>query len=54
MLTTVGAGYQPTRRLARLRERAPDLADLVDEGRMRLTEAQSAWQTREEDARRAR
>jgi hypothetical protein len=41
-------------RLARLRERAPDLADLVDEGRMRLTEAESAYLTREEDVRRER
>ena len=41
-------------RLARLRERAPDLADLVDEGRMRLTEAESAHATRQEDARRQR
>jgi hypothetical protein len=41
-------------RLARLREHAPDLADLVDEGRMRLTEAESAHATRQEDERRQR
>lgn len=41
-------------RLARLREQAPDLADLVDEGRMRLTEAESAQATRLEDERRQR
>jgi hypothetical protein len=42
------------RRLDRLRERAPDLADLVDDARMRLTEAESAYETRLEDARRQR
>jgi hypothetical protein len=42
------------RRLDRLRQRAPDLADLVDDGRMRLTEAQSAYETRQEDERRER
>jgi hypothetical protein len=41
-------------RLERLRERAPDLADLVDEARMRLVEAESAYLTRQEDARRHR
>lgn len=43
-----------TQRLARLRERAPELADLVDEGRMRLAEAESAYATRQEAARRQR
>jgi len=42
------------RRLERLRERAPDLADLVDESRMTLLEAESAYQTRQEDQRRQR
>jgi hypothetical protein len=43
-----------TRRLERLRQRAPDLADLVDDSRMRLTEAESAYETRQEAARRER
>ena len=38
-------------RLERLRSRAPELAELVDEGRMRLAEAESAYTTRLEDAR---
>jgi ParB-like nuclease domain len=41
-------------RLARLRGRASDLADLVDEGRMTLIEAESAYLTRQEDHRRQR
>lgn len=41
-------------RLERLRGRAPELAELVDEGRMRLTEAESAYAGRQEDARRQR
>jgi hypothetical protein len=41
-------------RLTRLRQHAPDLAELVDEGRMRLTEAESAHATRLEDVRRQR
>jgi hypothetical protein len=41
-------------RLARLRERAPDLAALVDESRMPLLEAESAHTTRLGEERRAR
>jgi hypothetical protein len=39
-------------RLQLLCERAPELADLVDEGRMALAEAESACQTRQETIRR--
>lgn len=42
------------KRLERLRERAADLADLVDEGRMSLPEAESAYATRLGEERRAR
>lgn len=42
------------KRLERLRVRAPDLADLVEMGQMRLTEAESAHATRLEDMRRQR
>lgn len=42
------------KRQARLRERAPDLADLVDDGRMKLVEAESAYATRQEFDRRQR
>lgn len=41
-------------RLARLRSRASDLADLVDEGRMSLAEAESAYATRLGEERRER
>lgn len=41
-------------RLDRLRERAPDLADVVAEGRMSLVEAESAYTTRLGEERRAR
>jgi ParB/Sulfiredoxin domain len=41
-------------RLARLRERAPDLADQVAEGRMPLIEAEAAYTARLSEARRAR
>lgn len=40
------------KRLQRLRERAPDLADLVEEGRVSLLEAQSLYETRQESERR--
>jgi vacuolar-type H+-ATPase subunit I/STV1 len=42
------------KRLERLRRRAPDLADLVDDGRMKLLEAESAYETRREETRRQR
>jgi hypothetical protein len=42
------------KRFERLRERASDLADLVDEGRMSLPEAESAYTTRLGEERRAR
>lgn len=41
-------------RLVRLRERAPDLADLVDEGRMKLAEAEAAYEKRVADEERHR
>lgn len=42
------------KRLERLRDRASDLADLVDEGRMSLPEAESAYTTRLGEERRER
>lgn len=42
------------KRRERLRDRAPDLADLVDEGRVALLEAESIHATRQEDRRRQR
>jgi hypothetical protein len=52
---TVKAGQDSeAARLTRLRERASDLADLVDEGRVKLLEAESLYETRQEEARRQR
>jgi hypothetical protein len=42
------------KRITRLKQRAPDLGDLVETGQMKLVEAESAYETRQEETRRQR